>query len=64
MHCSYCDRPATQRIPAVLGDACLMHTIEFWKGYLSYAKANPFVAAAEPVTVVPALVSGVPGAAH
>ena len=63
MHCAYCDRPATQRIPAVFADACLTHTIEFWNGYLRYAKANPFVAATEAASASRAVIETVPAPA-
>ena len=49
----YCTLPATQHIPAVHGDACLTHTIEFWRGFLAYAKTTRSLAIAEPLPVLP-----------
>ena len=53
MTCNYCPKLATQRIPAVHGDACLAHTIEFWTGFLTYARENPLPLIAPAVVVAP-----------
>ena len=40
MLCGYCTKEATLRIPAIPDDVCQGHAVEFWKGFLTYAKAN------------------------
>jgi hypothetical protein len=41
MQCSYCDQPATMRIPAVPEQVCGAHGGEFWTGLLAFAITRP-----------------------
>ena len=47
MRCAYCTHEAILRIPAIPGEVCRPHAIEFWTGLLTYAKENPPVSALE-----------------
>ena len=47
MRCDYCTHEAILRIPAIPGEVCRTHAIQFWTGLLTYAKENPPVSPLE-----------------
>jgi hypothetical protein len=46
--CSYCLKPAIAEIPANPERVCVTHAIEFWTGFLAFARANRLEATASP----------------
>ena len=58
MTCSYCDKPATLRIPAIPDAVCGAHAEEFWSELLAYAKDER----ADGIALTPTLVVGASGA--
>ncbi len=47
--CAHCELPATATIPAMQPHVCMTHAIEFWTGFLAYARQTRLeLAAATP----------------
>ena len=39
-NCAYCGEHATEVIPAIPGQVCMTHALEFWTGLLTYLKGK------------------------